>query len=609
MSNSLRRAVLIISAVIAGISLATPARADLPNCTIAYLQNIAPTGITIGPITNPFFAPSLPGAVDMPPAEGFYSEHCLVSGTVVTNGETGKTANFAAFLPINWNGKYLFVGCESFCGVVKAPDTAALGRGYAVVTTDDGHAASQPNVNDGSWALTATGVPNTEALTDYFGRAVHAVTLATKQLIENWYTNAVQRSYFEGCYNGGREGMVEATRYPADFDGMVLESPTVTIRQTTVSSYAHVKPLLKSTDSYIPLPLLTLVDQKIYEQCDALDGVVDGLIQNPGKCAFRPESLLCKSGETQNCLTADQVATLNGHFNAATDPHGLVAAFGFPVSDLGNAPGDPQTYNFYFATEVPRPPDDITAAEPWGDAIGPAGGPFSWRFADRMLRYFVYRDANFNSNADFPLDFSGVVSDRGVALVDRRTEAGNGDDPEELSRFFRSGRKLILYEGYSNGAQSPFTAIHYYEQLAKVNGGLRHLQNDVRLFMAPGMSGCLGGLGGLFSLGGGPGPNWFDRLAPLENWVENAVAPEGIVATKYVGDNPPNGVTRTMPLCKYPEMARYRGSGDVNDAANWSCPSEDKSLLDVGPNGIAAGLRRPVLPTRHHEADDKDNDH
>lgn len=148
---------------------------------------------------------------------------------------------------------------------------------------------------------------------------------------------------------------------------------------------------------------------------------------------------------------------------------------------------------------------------------------------------------------------------------------------------------MLLYYGYGDQAISPYRTIWFYQDLAEIFGGYRHVQKHARLFMAPGMLHC----------SGGPGPNSFDTLAALENWVEHGIAPEGIIATKYVNDNPAQGVARTMPLCKFPEKARYDGVGDPRHAASWTCPSRDQSLLDVGPNGIQAGLHRRDRQREH----------
>jgi feruloyl esterase len=188
-----------------------------------------------------------------------------------------------------------------------------------------------------------------------------------------------------------------------------------------------------------------------------------------------------------------------------------------------------------------------------------------------------------------PLDrvtfFHPVIPDATVQYIDSKTYRGDGDVPRAATKFLSQGRKLmIMYHGFSDGWITPFTTIQYYRALAGLAGGYDQIQEGARLFMVPGLYHC----------SGGPGPNTFDTLTALENWVEKDTAPEGIVATKYVNDTPAQGVSRTMPLCKFPEMASYSGSGDVNDAASWTCPPNDHSLLKIGPNGIQAGEAAPI---------------
>jgi len=229
----------------------------------------------------------------------------------------------------------------------------------------------------------------------------------------------------------------------------------------------------------------------------------------------------------------------------------------------------------YAWMESAGPAQDIHAAEPWANAPPPA-----WQFADNVLRYLVARDASFDSNNDFPMGFDDVVSEQAIRALYGRTNAGSGDDPQALSRFLAQGRKLILYHGLSDGWITPYRTEQFYEDWARRRGGYGRLQNSARLFMVPGMYHC----------GGGPGPNRFDTLSALESWVEQGTAPEGILATKYTNDDPTQPVLRTMPLCQFPEQAQYKGSGDVNDAANWQC-TPNRQMLRVGLDGFIGGLQ------------------
>jgi feruloyl esterase len=370
--------------------------------------------------------------------------------------------------------------------------------------------------------------------------------------------------------------------------------------------------------NFIPFTLLAQIDQAVLASCDALDGVKDGLIQNPAACNFNPKSLQCKPGQTTNCIpgfTDGQVQTLKAYFTGARDDDGNVVYPGFTVSDLGGTDGEAAWTNGFFlpGQALPagdtQPTFDLTAKEPWGnDGFGPA--PLGWQFVDHAIRYFVERDPNFNMR-----DFGGAaiapLSDATLSLYDRRTEAGDADDPAAFDPFIDKNRKLLVYHGFSDPALTAIRSIQWYEDLAQRQGGLAELQENVRLFLAPGMHHC----------GGGPGPNSFDTLTALENWVEHGEAPDGIVATKFVNDTPSQGVARTMPLCKFPEQARFLGNPDkasaaeINNAANWTCSPHDRSLLRVGTNGVMAGLGLPQAAEGNddrrdgdHDRDDRDRD-
>ena len=257
---------------------------------------------------------------------------------MITNPKTGKTANFGLLLPENWNHRLLFEGCGGLCGVVFGGgfDANAFANGYAIAATDDGHQALN-SVFEAQWALTGSGKPDYDAITDVSYRAVHIVAVSTKQLAVNWYRRELAFSYFEGCSGGGREGMVEATRYPADFDGIIAGDPTFNYRARTIHLYGLLKGLLKSANAYIDPTLIGVIDKKVQGECDALDGVEDGLIQNPAKCSFRVESLQCKDENNADCLSGDQVNVLRDYWGAAKDEQGYVAAFGAPVSDIAGS--------------------------------------------------------------------------------------------------------------------------------------------------------------------------------------------------------------------------------------------------------------------------------
>ena len=570
----LRPRLLVLVAVAALIALLGSthlATAAVP-CTIVALSALHVPNLTVL------------GATDVP-ATPPNPAYCHVIAAITTTGAGAGDGSALADLklPANWNGKFLFFGTGGLAGApfpsANGVDVAqSLVKGYATAVTDAGHTGHGPDVlgifTDASWAITAPGVPDTLKLTDYYFRAVHDVTVAGKILVKAFFNAAsIHRSYFDGCSNGGRMAFVEATRYPDDFDGIIAGAPFLDIR-VVLGGVAKAKALITPA-GYIPFPLLPAIDQAVYASCDAADGVVDGLVQNPAVCAFNPDTLV------PGTISQAQADALKVYLGAARDRHGRVIYPGFAVTDLHGGGMDAWTTGFV-------PPLDFSAAEPWGDA-GFSPAPIGFQFVDHIIKFLVERDPTFDVHT-FGVSADGVVSDAALRLFDRRTEAGDGDRPETLLPFIDKDKKLLVYHGFSDPALPPFRTVRYYEDLAEITPGhFDELQENVRLFMVPGMQHC----------GGGPGPNVFDTLTPLEQWVEQGVPPESILATHFVNNNPAHGVDRTMPLCKFPEQARYAGTGHVNDAANWSC-SHNRALLRVGPNGAAAGLGR-----QDHDHDDE----
>jgi feruloyl esterase len=552
-----KRLVVLLFCLLSAIGVAPPlghaASASMPNCTVAVLSAFNIPDVTITSATEVVVS-------------GLDPAYCDVIGSVATHGEGADSgqATFRAKLPLAWNNKYLATGPGGLGGSLDPSmnlvDVAlSIRKGYAFVTNDAGHKGVPI---DASWALLSPGVPDKPALIDYFYRAQHQVALATKELVKSFYgADSIERAYFDGCSNAGRQALVEAMRYPDDYDGIIAEAPIIDRRGTIAGNYKNPKAFL---NAFVPPAALRAIDAAVMDNCDASDGVVDGLIQNPAMCSFDPDSLVPQT------LTQAQADALKIFIRGIRDDHDRLLHPGSSVSDL-SAPG---AVGFIPWVEL-VPPVDPTSAQPWGTAA-----PLAWRIADSTIRQIVMRDPDFNSNLDWP-ETDGVLTSEAARLFDRRTRLGNADKAEQLVPYLRRGHKVILYHGYDDNGQTPYRSIWFYQELAEMFGGYRNAQKHARLFMAPGRQHC----------GGGPGPNSFDTLTALENWVEHGIAPEAITATKYVNDNPALGVARTMPLCKFPEKARYDGVGDPRDGASWSCPSRDRSLLEVGPNGIQAGVR------------------
>jgi feruloyl esterase len=503
----------------------------------------------------------------MVPAAPPNPEYCDVKGSVATSGEGAEpgSANFEVMLPANWNQKFIFHGVGGLAGSLTSSANPAdqplfLARGYATAITDTGHLVSNP-----TWEYTAPGAPDMPKIIDYYYRAVHDVTLAAKQLVKNYYrAETIRRSYFDGCSNGGKMGLLEASRFPSDYDGIISGSPWLDPVGTSLWTLKNAKALL---DGYIPSSKFQAVSAAILKQCDKADGVADGLIQNPAKCAFQPDALVPET------LTQKQADALKLIMSPVRDEQGKLIYPGASVGNLGQDNITVRGPTNYLETA----PVDPTSAKPWGDAALPA----NWSLAQNILMKLGYYDAGKDMNNT--IESNGVVKADALNLVYARLAADVPDDPSAYGAYFAKGGKLLIYHGYDDLIISPYSSIWFYEDLAQENGGYQKVQQNARLFMVPGMQHCVTGAG----------PNSFDSLSALEQWVEKGIAPDAIPATHSTN----NAVDRTMPLCKFPEQAHYKGSGDHNSAASWSCPQKDKSLLAVGPNGVQAGANA-AFPAR-----------
>jgi feruloyl esterase len=538
---SLRVALAVLVCVIF-----TATRASGADCNAAALTALGAPGMTIS-------------SAALVPAAAANPAYCDVKGAVATSGEGAGSgsANFEIQLPANWNKKFIFNGVGGLAGSLVSSANPVdqrlfLARGYATAITDTGHAASEP-----TWMYTTPGKPDMAKIVDYFYRAAHEVTVASKELVKRYYRESIQRSYFDGCSNGGKMGLMEASRYPADYDGIISGSPWLDPAGTELWSLKNTKALI---DAYIPNDKFQAVGAAILKQCDKADGVADGLIQNPAKCAFNPDTLVPET------LTQKQADALKMIMKPIRDEHGKLIYPGSSVGNLGQENSSPRG----FVGRLDKPPADPDAADPWSGGTAPT----NWNLANGILLKLGYYDGSKDLNHSI-LNGDTVKSDA-LDLLYSRLAADIPDDPSQYGAYFAHGGKLLIYHGYDDLIISPYSSIWFYEDLAAENGGYEKLQAHARLFMVPGMQHCTDGTG----------PNTFDTLTALETWVEKGVAPDAIPATHSTN----NTVDRTMPLCKFPEKAKYMGSGDSRSAGAWTCPPKDQSLLSAdGPNGVAAG--------------------
>lgn len=522
------------------------ARAAPAACTVEGLAGLRIPDVTIG-------SASPVDAKDGAPA------YCLVQGAVTTRGSAAPEgrAGFQLQLPAVWQNRFLFMGVGgnggSFVPSANAVDrAAALGKGYATAITDTGH---QGRNTDASWVVDAAGKRDAAKAVDFFHRAAHQVTVAGKRLVEGFYAGAIAHAYFDGCSTGGRMAMMEAERYPTDYDGVIAGAPAMDYR-SLLGRAAVQKAQFSSPAAYIPATLLPAVDAAIRASCDAIDGVKDGLIQNPARCSFKPETMLCKAAGQVDCLSAAQAATLRTYLSPVRDATGRVIYPGMSPSDL-SGPRGIQSW-----TVGATAPDFAAPLAPWG--ADPTAPPSGWSYTRDALAYWLEHGPAV-AIKDFDVDpVRAVAGAEAIRAVDAAYTEGVTHDPARLKTFVQQGRKMIMYHGFSDPGISPFRTTAFYEAFAKQQGGYARAQQSVRLFMVPGMAHC----------SGGPGPDSFDTLSALEGWVERQVAPDAIMATATA----PGATKRTMPLCRFPEQAAYRGSGDVNDAANWSCTANERLL-------------------------------
>ncbi|HKQ75366.1 MAG TPA: tannase/feruloyl esterase family alpha/beta hydrolase, partial [Blastocatellia bacterium] len=412
---------------------------------------------------------------------------------------------------------------------------SALARGYATASTDTGHSGG-----NAEWAL---GHP--EKIVDYGYRAIHEMTEKAKLVIKALYGDGPKRSYFASCSNGGRQALMEAQRYPNDYDGIIAGAPANAFAQILTGFAWNMQMTLADQASYISSKKLKAIEAAALTACDARDGVTDGVLDDPTKCAFDPAVLLCKGDETDECLTEKQIAALKKIYAGPRNAKGQQIIPGF-------TPGGETGTGGWTAW--------ITGATPMSAA--------QFFFATQAYKNMVYNDPKWDYKT-FDLERDGKLANEKLEPV------LNATDPN-LKAFSARGGKLIMYHGWNDAALPPVNTINYFQSVvAKL--GQRQANSFMRLYMAPGMQHCAGG----------PGPDNFGQMVTpaqsdpqhdltlaLERWVEQGVAPDKVIATKRQGATPQSPVLRTRPLCPYPQVARYKGSGSADDAANFSCVTE-----------------------------------
>jgi feruloyl esterase len=461
------------------------------------------------------------------PASNEAPEHCRVVGQIQPE------IRFEVTLPTAWNGRLYMFGNGGYAGEpLDAPGRVAsvrrgLARGFAVAQMNTGHDAAVEPL--GTFAV------NSQKFLDYAYRGVHVTVMTAKKILQTYYDGSLRHAYFDGCSTGGRQGLISAQRFPEDFDGIVVGAPVLNFAGTMIS-YASMQRSLAAAP--IAPEKLKIVAEAVYAKCDAIDGVTDKLIDDPRKCAFKPSADLPRCADDADgpaCFTSAQVRTLETIYGSVKR-NGVEIFPGWPVGAEVVAP-------------APAGPAGSTASAwiPWFVAA-PNVRPIQINFGETFFKYMAFGKPNpsydwltFNIDADFDkLQWARSVLD--------------ATDPD-LSRFKARGGKIVSYFGWADPALNPMMGVNYYESVMQKLGP--STADFYRLFMVPGMFHCQGGIG----------TGTFDALTPLVEWVEKGTAPSSIAASRLVEGK----VVRTRPLCPYPEVAKYKGSGSIDDAANFSC--------------------------------------
>jgi feruloyl esterase len=400
----------------------------------------------------------------------------------------------------------------------------AVKAGYATAGTDMGHTEDGAG-GDANWALNQP-----EKIIDWGHRANHETAVFAKALIAAHYGKGPKRAYFSGCSDGGREALMEAQRYPNDFDGIVAGAPAAPWTRLMGSFAWSWKAVHERPESRLSEANLAVVQKAALARCDKLDGVADGVIEDPRRCRFDPVVVQCKAGQSSDCLTPIQVDGLRKLYQGPRTASGKAIFPGYPAG----AEAVPNAWPLWISGEKAQHPS----------------------FARSFFANFVY------SNTGWQLAQLNLERDLNAA---KRLAPTLASDNPDLSAFKARGGKLILFHGWADAAITPYSTIQYYDTV-RAKMGVKSADAFSRLFMVPGMSHCFGG----------PGPNSFDMLATLDGWVEGGPAPDTVIAAKTDNDYagllgmPAKNVT-TRPLCAYPMTAQWNGKGSPHDAASFSC--------------------------------------
>jgi len=492
--------------------------ATLPNTTITMAQVMAPGSFT-PPVPVRAAAPGPEAAAaagrantgsGISPAQVYASlpSFCRVAATLAPSSDS--EIKIEVWMPASgWNGKFEAVGNGGWAGTIGYLAMAqAVRAGYATASTDTGHSG-----NSGAFAL---GHP--EKLVDFGYRAVHEMTVQAKSIVDAFYGTAPSISFWNGCSLGGRQGITEAQRYPADFDAIVAGAPAVNSMRLHGVRMALNLQVHETTESYIPPEKYPMLHDAVLEACDALDGVKDGVLELPSRCRFNPKVLECKGPDAPNCLTRPQVETAQAMYAPVKHPKTGAVLFP-PLLERGSELG-------------------------WATI----GGPQPINTALDAFKYVVFKDANW--------DWRRFDAATDVELAEKIDGGVINSAVVDLRPFFNRGGKLLVYHGWSDQQVAAGNSVDYFTKVTRT-AGKAAIDKSIQLYMVPGMGHCQGG----------PGTDTFDKMAAIEQWVSTGSAPDSIVAAHLTAGK----ADRTRPLCPYGKVAKWKGVGSTDEAANFAC--------------------------------------
>jgi len=512
----IRRLTVIASTAFTGLVASSP-EATAAGMPCAELATLSLPGATI---TAAHEVPAGNYTPPQGPAQTNLPSFCRVALTVAPQ------IQIEVWLPKDtWNGRYRGEGGGGYAGQISLGGLAAgIRAGYASASTDTGHPASA----GGTFALNADGTLNTQLIGDFAERSLRELVLKAKAVIKAYYGTAPSYSYWNGCSTGGRQGLMAAQRFPEEYDGLVIGAPAINWDRFIPSElWPHIV-MNKTVGAPISATKLTAVTKAAVAACDAGDGVVDGVINDPRKCAYDPAALVCKPGDdATSCLTSKEADAIRKFWNGPTGASGERLWFGLER----------------------------------GAALNFLAGSNPFPIATTHFQHWLRQNPSFDwrtlSEADFEADFKASQRKFGDMI---------GTDDPKLGAFRKHGGKMIIWHGEADQLIFPRGTVNYYERVIAENGGARQVDQFARLFMAPGVGHCAGG----------DGPNPVGTFEALVNWVEKGVAPNTILASRKRQD----GAELTRPLCRYPTTAKWTGKGSTDDAANFTCVDGQQKTSD-----------------------------